>query len=63
MGKSAIDLAGYAAGQTDTFRGTGVWSGMKFEREEPGKDDKNESKAEAPAPEKESEKDATIAFK
>jgi hypothetical protein len=24
---------GYAAGQTDEFKGTGVWNGVKFQRE------------------------------
>jgi hypothetical protein len=24
---------GYAAGQTDTFQGTGVWNGVKLQRE------------------------------
>jgi len=33
--QSAIDLVGYAAGQTDEFRGTGVWSGVKMKRETP----------------------------
>jgi hypothetical protein len=26
-------MVGYAAGQTDKFQGTGVWSGVKMERE------------------------------
>jgi len=30
---SAIDYVGYAAGQTDKFQGTGVFSGIKIERE------------------------------
>lgn len=28
----AIDYVGYAAGQTDKFQGTGVFSGIKMER-------------------------------
>lgn len=40
---------GYAAGQTDKFQGTGVFSGIKFERELEGDDkapasDKTEKK-------------------
>lgn len=31
---SAIDGVRYATGQTDKFRGTGVWSFIKFEREQ-----------------------------
>ena len=30
---SAIDYVGYATGQTDQFQGTGVFSGIKMERE------------------------------
>ncbi len=33
--QSTIDLVGYAAGATDEFRGTGVWSGVQFKRETP----------------------------
>jgi len=28
-----VDLAAYSAGMTDSFQGTGVWSGIKLERE------------------------------
>ena len=31
--KSAIDLVGYSAGQTDSFQGTGVWKGIELKRE------------------------------
>ena len=31
--QSAIDLVGYAAGQTDEFRGTGVWSFVEMKRD------------------------------
>jgi hypothetical protein len=31
--KSAIDMVGYAAGQSDSFQGTGVWKGVEFKRE------------------------------
>ena len=31
--KSAIDYAGYSLGQSQTFQGTGVWSGIKLSRE------------------------------
>lgn len=31
--QSTIDWVGYAAGKTDEFRGTGVWSGIQFKRE------------------------------
>eukprot|EP00980_Cylindrotheca_fusiformis_P017558 scaffold5508_cov104-Cylindrotheca_fusiformis.AAC.2 len=47
---SAIDYAGYATGQTDKFQGTGVFSGIKMEREPKEGDDK------APTPEKEEDK-------
>ena len=30
---SGIDLAKYAVGATDSFQGTGVWSGIKFKRD------------------------------
>ena len=33
---SSIDLAKYAVGASDSFQGTGVWSGIKFKREEEG---------------------------
>lgn len=32
---TGIDYVGYALGQTDTFQGTGVFSGIKIQREEP----------------------------
>ena len=32
VGCLAIDYVGYAAGQTDKFQGTGVFSGIKMER-------------------------------
>jgi hypothetical protein len=32
-----IDYVGYALGQTDTFQGTGVFSGIKMQREPPTK--------------------------
>ena len=36
VGCLAIDYVGYAAGQTDKFQGTGVFSGIKMEREPKG---------------------------
>ncbi len=36
--QSTIDLVGYAAGATDEFRGTGVWSGIRFKRETPAEE-------------------------
>jgi hypothetical protein len=30
--KSSIDLASYGLGMSDKFKGTGVWSGVEFER-------------------------------
>lgn len=29
-----MDLAAYGLGATDKFKGTGVWSGVEFEREQ-----------------------------
>ena len=45
--KSAIDLVGYQMGMSDSFQGTGVWSGIKMEREPK---DQDESKALEQAP-------------
>jgi hypothetical protein len=43
--KSAFDGARYAAGATDSFQGTGVWSGIKLNRNTSGAAKKPESKA------------------
>lgn len=32
--KSAIDYVGFASGQTDKWQGTGVWSGLKVNRDD-----------------------------
>ena len=32
--QSAIDYVGYASGQTDEWKGTGVWSGLSVKRDE-----------------------------
>ena len=41
--KSAIDYVGYAAGQTDEWKGTGVWSGLSASRDKDGEDGDDES--------------------
>jgi hypothetical protein len=33
--KSGFDYVNYALGNADNFRGTGVWSGIRLEREKP----------------------------
>lgn len=38
---SGINLAKYAVGASDSFKGTGVWSGIKFDR--PPKEDNKKS--------------------
>ena len=43
--KSAFDGARYAVGATDSFQGTGVWSGVKLNRNTTGAAKKPESKA------------------
>ncbi|CAJ1945276.1 unnamed protein product [Cylindrotheca closterium] len=43
---SAIDYVGYASGQTDKFQGTGVFSGIKMEREPEKKEDDSKLPAE-----------------
>ena len=40
--QTAIDGVAYALGQTDELKGTGVWSGLKLEREKPKDDDESE---------------------
>ena len=37
--QTAIDGVVYALGQTDTLKGTGVWSGLELKREKPKEDD------------------------
>ena len=32
--KSAIDYVGYASGQADEWKGTGVWSGLSVKRDD-----------------------------
>lgn len=64
MFQSTIDLVGYAAGQTDEFRGTGVWSGVKMKREKPEDisiqmDDGNKKSTVDPAKQKAEEKTVT----
>ena len=40
--KSAADLVAYQLGVTDEFQGTGIFNGVKFEREEKENDDDDE---------------------
>ena len=48
--QSAIDYVGYAAGQTDEWKGTGVWSGLTVSRDDGGDDTKDKpDEKKAPA--------------
>ena len=49
--KSAIDLAGYGLGMSDSFQGTGVYSGIKMSRE--NKEPEEVTPAKAAEPKKE----------
>lgn len=39
--QSAMDYVGYATGQTDKFQGTGVFNGIKMEREPEKKEEES----------------------
>jgi hypothetical protein len=53
--QSTIDYVGYATGQSDEWRGAGVWSGLSLKRESEEKDgnddDKNAKNAKTPTKE------------
>eukprot|EP00536_Pseudo-nitzschia_multiseries_P007864 jgi/Psemu1/18952/gm1.18952_g len=46
---SAIDYVGYAAGQTDEWKGTGVWSGLSVKRDDGDEKKKDDEPKKAPA--------------
>jgi len=56
--KSAIDLAAYGLGQSDTFQGTGVFSSIKMSRDKDESEKETTSKATTTAS-AETEKDLT----
>jgi hypothetical protein len=54
---------GYATGQTDEWRGTGVWSGLSLKREDKDNtdDSKNDNKKELTPPSQQSTKETANA--
>lgn len=60
--KSAIDYVGYASGQADEWKGTGVWSGLSVKRDDDNDDDKGSTKKDN-TPSKETKKTSSTPSK